>query len=242
MILAVDVGNSRVHLGRFDGNHLAARADVPAHGSGDLLGPADRDRLLPGIDRVLVASVNPPVAAWTAEWFRLEGLQVDELRGARIPLANRTREPERVGIDRLLNAFGARRIAGGACVVVSLGSAITVDAVTAAGEFLGGAILPGVTTALWALHERCARLPLEAPAPPPAAIGRTTREAILSGVVLGTAGSIRLLAARMREEAGEEFRGFLTGGDARLVAPFLPEFGEPVPDLTLQAIRWIAGP
>lgn len=246
MILAVDVGNTRIHLARCEGGRILERLDLPARAweSGDdPVGAGELDRLLEGARRALVASVNPPVSAAVAAWLRLRaGLPVAELAGADVPLVNRTQEPGRVGIDRLLHGFGAWRLARQGCVIAALGSAITVDAVSARGEFLGGAILPGLSTGLWALNARCAQLPALAPEAPPAAIGRSTREAMLSGVVLGAAGAIRDLAARMRSESGEDLRGFLTGGDAAMVEPLLAGFGEVVPDLALRAIALVAEP
>lgn len=237
-LLAVDVGNSRVHLARFEDDRLVARVDTPARA--EVL-PETCTRLLPEVTAIVVASVNPPAAERVCAWLRTRAHLIPrELRGGDVPLRNLSEEPARVGIDRLLNAYGAWRLAGGGCVVASLGSAITVDAVNRAGEFLGGAILPGLTLGLTALHEHCAQLPPLTPETPTRALGRNTREAMQAGVVLGAVGAIRHLCERIRAEAGEPLAGYLTGGDADCVSTLWPEGGRVMPDLTLTALRMCA--
>ncbi len=249
MILAIDVGNSRVHLARFEGTRRVDRVDIPATSGPPVetwLPAAETARLVSGVRSVWIASVNPPVSDALEDWLRrqsgLEPVRLGGSRGRPVPLVNRTADPAGVGIDRLLNAYGAWRRTGRGCVVIACGSAVTVDVVTAAGEFLGGAILPGLRTALDALHARCAQLPALALETPPAAVGRTTREAMLSGIVYGAAGAIRHLAERMQRESVAPLAVVITGGDAPFLAPFLAGWGDPAPDLTLEAIRDCADP
>lgn len=195
------------------------------------------DRPVPGV--ALLASVHPPAEAAVATWCR-EAFGLSPLRPRAdfpLPLPLRVHRPDRVGIDRQLNAFAAFRRVGGACIAVSLGTAITVDAVSAAGEFLGGAIFAGAGLAAAALADRCALLPGvtldEAPA---TALGRDTEEAIRAGIWFGVTGGVRRLVDRAREELGGRAAFLLTGGDAERFAPAFPDAAAVVDGLALEGL------
>ena len=151
----------------------------------------------------------------------------------------RTEIPQELGADRLVNAVAAFDRAGSACVVVDFGTAITYDAVSAEGEYLGGIISPGVEISIEALSERAAKLPKVDIAPPTELIGRTTQASIQSGIVYGFAGQVDGIVGRLREELGSDVTVIATGGVAGAIAPFCEEIDEIDELLTLTGLRLI---
>ena len=138
-----------------------------------------------------------------------------------------------------MNAVAAYERFGDACVVVDFGTGINFDAVSAAGEYLGGAIAPGVEISLTALTERGARIPRIDLAEPESAIGKSTRGAIQSGVVYGFAGLIDGVARRIEAELGEGVPFIATGGLAAAIVPFCETIDEVDDLLTLTGLRLI---
>jgi type III pantothenate kinase len=153
-------------------------------------------------------------------------------------MAVRIDNPLEVGADRLVNAVAAYDRIGGACVVVDFGTGINFDAVSADGEYLGGAIAPGLEVSLTALVERAARIPRIELAEPETAIGRSSRAAIQSGVVFGFAGLIDGVVRRIEEELGEASL-LATGGLAAEIVPFTETIEEVDEMLTLKGLRLI---
>ena len=250
MLLAVDVGNTQTHLGAFDGERLVehwrfqTRAGMTADelaariaGFMELSGVALRD-----VTSLIVSSVVPPLGAQyeqLAERY-LDGadcLQVGP--GIKTGMAIRIDNPYEVGADRLVNAVAAYERFGEACVVVDFGTGINFDAVSADGEYLGGAIAPGVEISLTALTERGARIPRIDLAEPDTAIGKSTRAAIQSGVVYGFAGLIDGVARRIEAELGAGAPFIATGGLASAIAPFCEAIDEVDDLLTLTGLRLI---
>jgi type III pantothenate kinase len=147
--------------------------------------------------------------------------------------------PREIGPDRLVNAVAAYESLGGPCVVVDFGTAITYDPVSADGEYLGGIISPGVEISLEALTERAAALPKIDVTPPRSLIGKTTIDAIRSGIVYGTAGQVDAIVRRLRKELGQQTATIATGGLANSIVPYT-ETIEAVDDLlTLTGLRLI---
>lgn len=143
-----------------------------------------------------------------------------------VPMDTRVEEPRKVGTDRLVLALGARELHGAPCVVVSAGTAITVDLVDAAGALAGGAIAPGLGLAADALHEKTASLPRVEPAAPARTLGRNTIEALTSGVYWSCAGGVLALVEGLRREEGCATAPIVcTGTDAPLLLPALERFG-----------------
>jgi type III pantothenate kinase len=148
--------------------------------------------------------------------------------------------PHEVGADRLVNAVAAYQRVRDACIVVDFGTAITYDAVSADGEYLGGIITPGAEISMDALYEHAAKLPKVELAEPRALIGKSTVEAIRSGIVFGFAGQVEGIVRRLRAELGPETTVIATGGLARVVVPFIRETIDEVDDLlTLIGLRLI---
>ncbi len=190
---------------------------------------------------VALASVVPPVTPVFVELCRrylgLEPLVVShELRtGVEI----RIDYPAELGADRILNAVAAKRIYGCPCIVVDFGTATTFDALSREGDYVGGAIAPGLGIAAEALFARTAKLPRIELTAPPAAIGRNTVHAMQSGLVLGYVGLIDGLVARLRAELGGAARVVATGGMASLLAEHAPVIEKVDPMLTLEGLRMV---
>ncbi len=248
MLLAVDVGNTQTHLGAFDGDRLTEhwRFQTRAGATGDELAEriggllALRGMGLDDLDAVCVSSVVPPLGS---QYEQLTGryLDADCLcigPGIKTGMPIRIENPLEVGADRLVNAVAAYDVVRGACVVVDFGTGINFDAVSPEGEYLGGAIAPGLEISLTALVERAARIPRIELAEPEAAIGRSSRAAIQSGVVFGFAGLIDGVARRIEEELGEA-RFLATGGLAAAIVPFTETIDEVDDLLTLKGLRLI---
>lgn len=158
-----------------------------------------------------------------------------------LPLEADVEYPERVGIDRLLNALAASRLrtAGRPAVIIDAGSAVTVDALSADNRFLGGAILPGLRMAAAALSDATDQLPLVRmdAADWPAVIGRSTMQAIHSGVLWGMLGAVREVSRRVADQLGQDTLLFVTGGDASCLSELMSERVEFHPHLVLAGIR-----
>jgi type III pantothenate kinase len=151
--------------------------------------------------------------------------------------------PRELGSDRLVNAIAGYERLGGPCAVADFGTAITFDVVSAAGEYLGGVIGPGVEISMQALAERTAKLPpIELGEPlgePGGVIGRSTQASLQSGIVYGFAGAVDAIARRVQRELGEETRFVATGGHAAAIVPFCEMIDEVDDLLTLTGLRLI---
>jgi type III pantothenate kinase len=252
--LVVDVGNSRIKWGRCaDPSPVADYASLPPDDAAAWQAQLDAWGLTGPLTWV-VSGVHPRSRDELFHWLRRRGDTVRLLDGWReLPLSIRVDHPERVGIDRLLNAVAAnaRRRAGAGAVVVDAGSAVTVDWVDPDGAFAGGAIFPGLRLMAQALHEHTALLPLvkvRSAAPP--LPGTSTPAAMEAGVFWAVAGGIRALidqlAARLAIGTAPP-DVFLTGGDGALLEAAL-EPAEPAasrepqlwPQMTLEGIRLAA--
>ena len=192
-----------------------------------------------------IGSVNRPTATRLIDWLRDHRAEdaVTLLGASDLPLTVELERPDMVGVDRLLDAVAANcvRRPGLPAVVVDVGSAITVDLVSAEGAFQGGAILPGIAMSARALHEFTDLLPLvdmSDLAQPPPALGTATVLAMRSGLFWGAVGSVRQLAEQLT--GGRESQIFLTGGAGPAVAELMGRFARYVPHLTLAGIALAA--
>jgi type III pantothenate kinase len=147
--------------------------------------------------------------------------------------------PRELGADRLVNAVAAYERFGSACVVVDFGTAITYDAISDAGEYLGGIISPGIEISIDALAQRAAKLPKVDLVAPRSVIGKSTVDAIRSGVVFGFAGQVDGIVGRLREELGPETEAIATGGLAEIVVPHTESIDAIDDLLTLTGLRLI---
>lgn len=255
-LVAVDIGNSRIKFGLFASPPEAADVDLPAPvKTFDL--PPEPERF-PEIGAWLGSETPPHAAAWwigsversatvkLVDWLRQADVsRITVLSAGDLPLAVRLPRPDMVGIDRLLDAVAANRLrtAGQAAIVVDLGTAITVDLVSSQGEFLGGAILPGIGTSARALHQFTDLLPLvkmHELAEPPPALGSNTVEAMTSGLYWGAVGGVKQLIELLGGSIAGEPAIFLTGGAAPAVAGLLSQSARYEPHLTLAGIALAA--
>ncbi len=239
-LLAIDIGNTRIGLGVWDGDGIHDTQRVPlAHPEQWRAAIATAVDALRGATRaVVIASVNPPhtrkIRALLSDITRLPVLCVrDDLPP---PIAADVDDPNEIGVDRLCAAAAAWERIQGACAVASFGTAITVDCVSADGRFLGGTILPGLQLSCDALHTGTAQLPRIQPSAPTSVFGRNTRAAITGGVVYGAVGALREIVERFATELGEWPQLVLTGGNAALVAELADFVDAVVPDLCLLGI------
>jgi type III pantothenate kinase len=252
MLLVVDVGNTQTHFGVFpDGDDAVSehwRFATVRQSTRDELGAALSNLLgLRGlgfaeIDRSIVSSTVPQLSEeWTEMAQRYLGHEMLVVGPAiRTGMPIRMDNPREVGADRLVNAVAAYERVRGACVVVDFGTAITYDVVSAAGEYLGGIITPGAEISIDALYERAAKLPKVELVQPRALIGKSTVEAIRSGIVFGFAGQVDGIVGRLRDELGETTVVLATGGLARDLVPAVRATINEVDDLlTLTGLRLI---
>lgn len=239
LLLAIDIGNSSTALGLFEGGALAAQHSVANAGLATL--PQRLTEALAGVapKAVAVASVSPcvweVVRLWSRDELAVPARRVRSDLPVAMPL--RIECPHTLGDDRLMNAVAAYARARGAAIIVDFGTATTFEAVSAAGEFLGGAIAPGLKLAAQALYTETAQLPAVEPDAAPDALGRHTRASMLSGCFYGQVGLAKEMIARLKDDVGAEAKVYATGGAAALLAPHVPAIDEIVPALTLEGIR-----
>lgn len=251
MLLAIDVGNTNIVLGVFDGKRLVQswRLQTLRERTSDELGLLLEGLFShSGIDRarvtgIVVSSVVPPLTG-TMEtmvegYFGLHALIVDPAANTGMPILYEN--PAEVGADRIVNSIAAYeqfgRGSGRPMIVCDFGTATTLDAITAQGAYLGGAICPGVTISADALFQRAARLPRIDVRKPSRVVGRTTVEAMESGLFYGYVGMVEGLVRRMSDELGGNAMCVATGGLATLIAPETRLLEHVDVDLTLQGLR-----
>jgi type III pantothenate kinase len=251
MLLVVDVGNTQTHFGTYRDDELVEhwRFATVRESTADELGAALRSLLeLRGVTlRDITASiVSSTVPQLGQEWTTMAGRYLGHEMlvvgpGIRTGMAIRYDNPREIGADRLVNAVAAFDKVRGAVVVVDFGTAITYDPVSAEGEYLGGIITPGVEISMEALTNRAAALPKIELAPPRSLIGKSTVDAIRSGIVYGFAGQVDAIVRRLRAELGEETETIATGGLAGHIVPFTETIDEVDELLTLRGLWLLHG-
>jgi type III pantothenate kinase len=252
LLLVVDVGNTQTHFGlfrpavddiveqwRFATVRVSTRDEL-ASALNDLL--ELRGFTMSEIDGSIVSSTVPQLSdQWLqmADRYLDDGmLQVGPSLHTGMPI--RIDNPREVGPDRLVNAIAAYERVKDACVVVDFGTAINYDVVSATGEYVGGIISPGVEISLDALAERAAALSRVEFAPPKALIGKSTVEAIRSGIAYGFAGQVEGIVRRLHAQLGADTKILATGGLSGPMAPFLDGVIDIFDDLlTLKGLRLI---
>jgi type III pantothenate kinase len=249
VLLVVDVGNTQTHLGTFRGDELIHdwRFATVRDSTADELGARLRSLLelrdlsFGDLDTSILSSTVPQLRPeWTGMVERYLGHELLVVGpGLKTGMPIRMDNPREVGADRLVNAVAAYERVAGPCVVVDFGTAITYDVVGAAGEYVGGIIAPGVEISMEALTSRAAAIPKIDLTPPRALIGKSTVEAIRSGVIYGFASQVDGMLGRLREELGDETAAIATGGLADAIVPFCELIDEVDPMLTLTGLRLI---
>ncbi len=251
MLLTIDVGNTNITLGLYEGETLGPRwrlatdyermpdeYGLQIHGMLAHAGYGPKD-----LTGSCMASVVPPLTGKMIEACRTY-LQQDPLvvdAGVKTGVRILYEDPRAVGADRIVDAAAVQRLYGGPACVVDFGTGTTFDAITADGDYLGGAIAPGIGIAADALFQRAAKLQRVDLKAPPSVIGRNTTHAIQSGLMFGYAGLVEGMVARFRQELGEDMKAIATGGLAELMVRETKVLDIVAPWLTLDGLRIVWG-
>lgn len=249
MLLAIDVGNTNTVLGVYDGQKLIAhwrvetnaRRTYDEHGIQVLQLFAFSKIDASSVNAVAVSSVVPPLQfnleKMSQRYFNQRPMFVGP--GVKTGMPILYDNPREVGADRIVNAVAAFEKHRQGLVVVDFGTATTFDAVTPKGEYLGGAICPGITIAMDALFTHASKLPRVEFARPPSVVGKNTVHSMQSGLVFGYVGLVDGICARMQEELGFPVKVVATGGLAPLISKESKLISEVDEFLTLEGLRLI---
>jgi type III pantothenate kinase len=249
MLLCVDVGNTNITLGLYQGDKLGPRwrlktdhERMPDEFGIQLIGFLNHTGIsAQDVSSMAIASVVPPL---TDKWVTVGKMYLDcdplvvdanVQTGVKILYD----EPSVVGADRIVDAAAVYRLYGGPACVVDFGTATTFDAISIEGDYLGGAIAPGIGIAAEALFQRTAKLPRIELARPPAAIGRNTSHSMQSGILFGYVGLVEGMVTRFKNELGPDMKVIATGGLAELIAKETNQIQIVAPWLTLDGLRMI---
>lgn len=250
MLLAIDVGNTETVLGLFRGDDLAWHwriSTVPNRTADELAvllagflaqQSLSFDREVTGVAICSgVPSLTEELRRMVDRYFDFPPLIVEP--GIKTGVSVLTDNPREVGADRIVNSLAAFARFGGPCIVVDFGTATTYDAVSDKGEYLGGAIAPGMRISEESLTSHAARLPDVEIASPKAVIGKNTVEAMQSGLLWGTVAELEGMVERMEAELGGEVTVVATGGLAEDVVPYTDCIDHFEPWLTLEGLRLV---
>lgn len=248
MLMAVDIGNTSIAVGVFEGKAVRAsfrfQTDVdryPDEYGVLLLNLLERSGIqVSAIEGAILASVVPSLVPTFDEMSRRYFLTTPLVVGSGIRTGLRIMydNPRDVGADRVVDAVAALRLYGPPpLIIVDFGTATVFDAISAAGEYLGGAIAPGIMISAEALFQRTAKLPRIELERPKTAIGKNTVHAMQSGILFGYVGLIDGIIERFRQELGGAARVIATGGWARMIARETAAVDVVDPDLTLHGLR-----
>lgn len=249
MLLAIDVGNTNMVFGLYEGDTLRGsfRISTNAERTSDELGMQivqyyqflhiETERT----SAAIIASVVPQVMYTLVNAVR-KYLCVQPLMAGRdvaIGIQNCYYNPREVGVDRLVNAVSAIRKYGSPLIIVDIGTATTFDAIDANGAYQGGAIFPGIKVAMEALFLKASKLPRVDIERPDNAIGKTTVQSMQSGAVRGYVGALTGIITDIQAELGGRARVIATGGMGRMMASYCDLINEVEPNLTLEGLRLI---
>ncbi len=249
MLLAIDIGNTHVALGLFSSSKLLHhwRLGTNPHFTSDevaallrsLFELAEVERR--GVSDGIISCVVPPLLPiFERTCIKLIGQQPLVVGpGIRSGIPIRVDNPREVGADRIANSVAAYQMLGGPVISIDFGTATTFDCISAEGEFIGGAIFPGVLLALDALVLRASKLSGVEIVRPPTVIGRNTTHNLQSGMLFGYAGMVDTMVSRIREELGADAPVVATGGLAGLIATEAEAIRRVEPFLTLEGLRYI---
>lgn len=249
MLLTIDIGNTNLTLGLYEGDKLGAHwrlatdhNRMPDEYGLQFLGLLQNaGKTLKDIKGISLASVVPPLTGRVIqacrEYLKQEPLVVDA--GIKTGIKIRYEDPKAVGADRVCDAVAVMKLYGGPACVVDFGTATTFNAITKDGEYLGGAIMAGVNLAAEALYTRAAKLPRIDLQVPPSVIGRNTVHAMQSGLLFGYVSMVEGMVARFRSELGSDMKVVATGGMAEVIAKETKVIDIIAPWLTLEGLRII---
>lgn len=250
MILVMDVGNTNIVLGVYQGEKLLFhwRMGTDKEKTSDEFGMffvnlfRHENLDIKAVEAVIIASVVPPIM-YSVEhairkYFKVEPIVVGP--GIKTGINIKYENPREVGADRIVNAVAAYEIYGGPLIIVDFGTATTFCAINSKGEYLGGVICPGIKISAEALFQRAAKLPRIELVKPDSVIGRNTVVSMQSGIVFGYVGQVDFIVKRMKKEIKEDsIKVVATGGLARLIASESETIDEINGLLTLEGLRII---
>lgn len=250
MILVMDVGNTNIVIGVYEGKKLlnSWRMGTDREKTSDEFGMFivslfNHEKLdIAKVKAVVIASVVPPIM-YSLEhairkYFKVEPIIVGP--GIKTGINIKYENPREVGADRIVNAIAALEIYGGPLIIVDFGTATTFCAINSKGEYLGGVICPGIKISAEALFQRAAKLPRIELVKPDSVIGRNTVSSMQSGIVFGYVGKVDYIVKRMKREMKEDnIKVIATGGLARLIASESETIDEINALLALEGLRII---
>ena len=249
MLLTIDIGNTNLTLGLYEGEQLGAHwrlatdhNRMPDEYGLQFLGLLQNaGKTLKDIHGISLASVVPPLTGRVIqacrEYLKQEPLIVDT--GVKTGIKIHYEDPKAVGADRVCDAVAVMKFYGGPACVVDFGTATTFNAITKEGEYLGGAITAGINLAAESLFTRAAKLPRIDLQRPPSVIGRNTIHAMQSGLLFGYVSMVEGMVARFRSELGSDMKVIATGGMAEVIAKETQVVNFIAPWLTLDGLRMI---
>lgn len=249
MILVLDVGNTNIVLGIYEGRQLIKswRISTDKNKTSDEYGiqimvlfqysNINHEK----IEAIVLSSVVPPVMpaleGMAEKYFGIKPLVVGP--GVRTAMPIRYDNPKEVGADRIVNAIAAYEIYGGPLIVVDFGTATTFDVISKEGEYLGGAIAPGIGISTEALYMRAAKLPRIELGNPKKVIGKNTETSMQAGIIFGFVGQTDGIVTRMKREMGGKVYVVATGGLAEVISKESANIDKVDPNLTLEGLRII---
>jgi type III pantothenate kinase len=247
MLLTIDIGNTNLTLGLYEGDKLGAHwrlatdhNRMPDEYGLQFLGLLQNaEKSLTDISGISLASVVPPLTGRVIqacrEYLKQEPLVVDT--GIKTGIKVRYEDPKAVGADRICDAVAVMKLYGGPACVIDFGTATTFNALTKDGEYLGGAITAGINLAAEALYTRAAKLPRIDLQTPPSVIGRNTVHAMQSGLLFGYVSMVEGMVTRFRSELGGDMKVIATGGLSESIAKETKVIDILAPWLTLDGLR-----
>jgi type III pantothenate kinase len=249
VLLTIDVGNTQTHVGAFDGEQLIEhwRFSTDRQSTGDELAVVIHNLLALrgiGFDQIHGEAVSSVVPRLVSEYRYMFERYLDREAlilgpGTKTGMPILLENPHELGPDRLANAIAGYDQYGGPCVVVDFGTAINYDVVSAAGEYLGGIISPGIEISIEALTSRAARLTRIDITEPRTLIGKSTDAALQAGIVYGFAAQVDGICGRLRKELGSELTTVATGGLASVIVGFTESIDVVDDLLTLKGLRLV---
>ncbi len=249
MLLIIDLGNTNLTIGLYEGHTLTAHwrlatdhARMPDEYGMQLRDLLDHNHIpLHSVEGVCLSSVVPPLTERIVEacqtYLNIEPLVVTSDLKLNIQILYE--DPRSVGADRIADAVGVQHTYGGPACIIDFGTATTFNALTGAGEYLGGSILPGIQVSADALTERTAKLPPVSLIPPPSVIGKNTSDAIRAGLIFGYVSLVEGMVKRYREILGQDMKVIGTGGLLKLIVPHTQAIQINEPWLTLNGLEYI---
>ncbi len=249
MLLVVDIGNSNIVLGTYENKELKRhwRISTDRQRTGDEYGMLINNLFnfhqlqFKDVEAIIISSVVPslivPFSKMCERYFHIKPLVVGP--GTKTGICIKYENPREVGADRIVNAVAAYHKYGGPLIIIDFGTATTFCALTEKGDYLGGAIAPGIGISSEALFQRTSKLPRIELKRPKSVICRNTVTSMQSGIIYGAAGQIDEIVRRMKEELGTDAKVIATGGLANLIAEVSSTIDAVEPFLTLEGLRLI---